>query len=1084
MKIEFMVKHSLENSQISRTLARCKVGRFISVLLSCFFLAQTIVALAAGESDVCEPKNVLALMERVADWQIAHPAKYRATDWTQGALYAGIMALDTISPSPRFREAMRQVGESNRWKLGPSHYNADDQCVGQMYAELSQRLGNTNLIAPMRAQFDSILEKPSPVTSLDFTRREAGDRWSWCDSLFMAPPAWTRLSSATGDPCYLEYAVSNWWVTSDYLYDTEEHLFYRDNTYFGRLEANGKRVFWGRGNGWVMGGLVRVLEDLPSGHPSRNKFVQQFREMSERILQCQQADGLWRSSLLDPEDYPLKETSGSGFYTYALAWGINEQLLEKNRFEPAVNKAWRALVGCVTAEGKLTHVQPVGADPRKFDLDHTDVYGVGAFLLAGSQIYRLHGGRVPYSRTNANSNDRIKESSAANFDKVIDRYRQSILKSDPDWTAEKAGGTNRKIVLSWVATLGTNGAWPDINYENQDRASWETCRHLDRLRILARASSEPSIPPAEKTEIESAAFRALDFWLAKRFQCPNWWWNQIGVPKAMCDIIVLLGDRLSGERRTHALEVVAQSGKPKSGSGANTIWIADLALQHGALTHDALSVAECSRIIGDEIRITTEDGIQPDYSFHQHDARLQQFAYGRSYLMTSARLAWQLKGTPWSIPQNKSKLLVDLAVRGDQWMSRGIYTVPATLDRSVSRPGALGWGDVRVPLEQLREAAPEYAADLDGFLARQNGRGKPLVGARTYPRSDFTVFHRPTFSFFVKTLSDRTQPVEVGLNGENLKGLLQNCGDYYLVRDGQEYFDLAPVWDWDLLPGVSFAKGAGKPQRQSFVGAVTDGASCVVAMDSRFGTDQKILLNAQKFWACNGDVVVCLFSDLNAPEISEPVRTAMDQCRLRGPVTVCDPSGKERVMTGSETNLSVRWVHHSGFAYAPLNDIRISIQAQNVSGSWNSINRAGSTNLVTAAVFLPVLEQGLRPTAASGGFVILSGSVADAKRTFRSPSWRVMRNDSTIQAVEFNDGTVTAVFHGAGELQSKGADLGVDKPCIVLKHRNRLWISDPTQRGCVINIRSGEKLRALQLPENGASLELTSELTLPKIVSE
>jgi unsaturated rhamnogalacturonyl hydrolase len=107
----------------------------------------------------------------------------------------------------------------------------------------------------MRAQFDSIIAKPLPVTSLDFTHREAGDRWSWCDSLFMAPPAWTRLSAATGDQRYLEYAVSNWWVASDYLYDTEEHLFYRDNTYFNRLESNGKHVFWGRGNGWVMGGL-------------------------------------------------------------------------------------------------------------------------------------------------------------------------------------------------------------------------------------------------------------------------------------------------------------------------------------------------------------------------------------------------------------------------------------------------------------------------------------------------------------------------------------------------------------------------------------------------------------------------------------------------------------------------------------------------------------------------------------------------------------------------------------------------------------------------------------------------------------
>src|SRR6185312_13582350 len=188
--------------------------------------------------------------------------------------------------------------------------------------------------------------------------------------------------------------------------------------------------------------------------------------------------------------------------------------------------------------------------------------------------------------------------------------------------------------LNWAAALGTNGAWPDINYESQDRASWEACRHLDRVRILARALSEPDISVDEKTGIESAAFRALDFWLAKRFQSANWWWNQIGVPKAMCDIIVLLDGRLTGGRRTKALQVLAQCGKAKSGSGANTIWIADLALQHGALTRNARSVAECSRIISDEIRMTTEDGIQPDDSFHQHDARLQQFAYGRSYLMT------------------------------------------------------------------------------------------------------------------------------------------------------------------------------------------------------------------------------------------------------------------------------------------------------------------------------------------------------------------------------------------------------------------------------------------------------------------
>ena len=155
--------------------------------------------------------------------------------------------------------------------------------------------------------------------------------------------------------------MTNWWRTTDYLYDKDEHLFFRDSTYFNKTEANGKKVFWGRGNGWVMGGLVRVLQYLPMNHPDRPRFEQLFKDMAAKILTCQQPDGLWRASLLDPDSYPLKETSGSGFFTYALAWGVNQGLLDRAKFEPAVRKAWAALVGCVDADGKLTHVQPVGS---------------------------------------------------------------------------------------------------------------------------------------------------------------------------------------------------------------------------------------------------------------------------------------------------------------------------------------------------------------------------------------------------------------------------------------------------------------------------------------------------------------------------------------------------------------------------------------------------------------------------------------------------------------------------------------------------------------------------------------------------
>lgn len=337
------------------------------------------------------PHAVLAVMERVANWQLANPSKHKPTDWTCAAGDDGIMALAGISGDPKYRDAMIAMAETNGWQLGPRQYHADDQCIGQTYTELYFLYRDPKMIAPMREKFDWILSHPSTATSLDFRQRHgrATDLWSWCDSLFMAPPSWVRLYAATGDERYLDFGVTNWWRTTDYLYDTNEHLFYRDSTFFNKREANGQKVFWSRGNGWVMGGLVRVLQYLPANHPDRPRFEQQFKDMAAKILSVQQPDGLWHSSLLDPGSYPLAETSGSGFFTYALAWGVNQGLLDRATYEPAVQKAWTGLLGCVDADGKLTHAQPVGADPKKFDPNATEVYAVGAFLLAGSEVYRM-----------------------------------------------------------------------------------------------------------------------------------------------------------------------------------------------------------------------------------------------------------------------------------------------------------------------------------------------------------------------------------------------------------------------------------------------------------------------------------------------------------------------------------------------------------------------------------------------------------------------------------------------------------------------------------------------------------------------
>jgi rhamnogalacturonyl hydrolase YesR len=332
-------------------------------------------------------------MEKAADWQLANPARDAKDGWIQSAFYAGVMALGRESANGKYYQAMLDMAAKNNWKQGSRQYHADDQAVGQTYLELYEIYQKPEMMAAVKARFDSVMASPKD-DDLNFSKAGASDKWSWCDSLFMDPPAWARLAKVTGDKKYLDFANRLWWVTSDYLYDKAEHLYFRDSTYFTQKEPNGQKLFWSRGNGWVMGGLVRMLQYMPKDYSDRPKYVAQFKEMAEKLQSLQQPDGMWRPGLLDPVAHPEKETSGTGFDTYALAWGVNEGILDRATYEPVVLRAWDALVQCVGPDGKVGNVQPVGAAPKAFDASSTTPYGVGAFLLAGSEVYKLVGGKV------------------------------------------------------------------------------------------------------------------------------------------------------------------------------------------------------------------------------------------------------------------------------------------------------------------------------------------------------------------------------------------------------------------------------------------------------------------------------------------------------------------------------------------------------------------------------------------------------------------------------------------------------------------------------------------------------------------
>ena len=354
--------------------------------------ANVTTVLGDGSVPAPTPAAVLQIMGQVADWQLTHPSKDAKDGWIYAAFYTGVMALNSVAPDQKYHDAMLAQGEQNDWKPARRTYMADDHAVTQMYLELYLLDKRPAMIAPTQARFDYVLANPRD-DDLDYSKKGASDKWSWCDSLFMDPPAWARLTEATGDPKYLASADRRWWVTSDYLYDKDEHLFYRDSRFFPQREPNGQKIFWSRGNGWVLAGLVRMLEAMPADYPDRAKYTQQFQDMAAKIKSLQQPDGLWPPGLLDPVAHPQKETSGSGFFTYALAWGVNHGQLDRAAYAPVVLKAWAGLTACVQPDGKLIHVQPVGDSAKGFADDSTTPYGPGAFLLAGSEVYKMVGGK-------------------------------------------------------------------------------------------------------------------------------------------------------------------------------------------------------------------------------------------------------------------------------------------------------------------------------------------------------------------------------------------------------------------------------------------------------------------------------------------------------------------------------------------------------------------------------------------------------------------------------------------------------------------------------------------------------------------
>ena len=364
-------------------------------------LTTSVASLAAEHAS---RKDVLKLASRVADWQLEHMGNTQGVtkfaeetanprSWQQGAFWVGMTHLADVTGEKRFTDAINAMGKANQWQPGKRTYHADDHVIAQSYLWSARHGAGSEAIVPVRATFDSILAKPpidhlSFVPARDYESTPCLRRWCWCDALFMSPPAWVELSRQTGDARYANFAMSEFWATTDFLYDPVEALYFRDSRFFERRDDHGRKQFWSRGNGWVFAGIANILDVLPKDNPHRPRLEQLFRDMAVKLKAVQKPDGYWPPSLLAPENSP-PETSGTGFYVYGFAWGVSHGLLDAAAYRPAIDSGWAALTRAVAKDGRLGWVQQVSDRPDSVAETDTQYYGVGAFLLAASAVAQL-----------------------------------------------------------------------------------------------------------------------------------------------------------------------------------------------------------------------------------------------------------------------------------------------------------------------------------------------------------------------------------------------------------------------------------------------------------------------------------------------------------------------------------------------------------------------------------------------------------------------------------------------------------------------------------------------------------------------
>lgn len=635
---------------------------------------------------------------------------------------------------------------------------------------------------------------------------------------------------------------------------------------------------------------------------------------------------------------------------------------------------------------------------------------------------------------------------------------------------------DREKVKSYLASLSASGRWADINYEDEKRSGWEPKIHAERILELVKLYYSKQTSYYQSPVIEAAIHKALQYWFTAKPVCLNWWYNQIGIPKTLGTAFVLFEQKLTLEEKQNAIAVMknAQFGM----TGQNKVWLAGNVMMRALLQNDAKLVKMARDTIASEIVTGGVEGIKEDWCFHQHGAQQQLGNYGLSFVSGMSFFSGVFAGTSLSFNEKQLGIIGTLIDKGYRWVLwKGKMDVSA-LDRQLFHHAQIHKAlSLAFAVSELGGGESKFCSEIAQSLLAENygaTQSNPLIGHQHFWQSDYTIHRRPQWMASVKMASERVIGVEM-MNGDNMQGYYMADGATYIYQDGKEYLDIFPLWNWRKIPGVTaFQSDAPMPliqryqprNKAAFVGGVSDGKQGVTAMEiNRAG------IKAYKTWVFTDEFVLCLGAGIQA-DSNLVVTTAVEQNLKQGELTAWQKgawtkvSGRQKYVNGEQ-----RFFHNrTGYILWGNQQNSVAEVAQRT-GRWHDVMQMYRPEEVKGEVTSIHVEHGVSPQNGNYQYLILPAANQSATAAFNLSSVRVLRNDTTVQAVytsKYATWWITA-YRPVTITLASGLPLEIRTPGIYMlrkeKDKYSIWCADPTQKEEFAHLKFGKKEIRVSLPK-------------------